>query len=208
MTPTELNDALANAVAEADVPDVERLLADGASPHHQDTAWKRGMVELAVLGAGFGERDNDRRRPVERAALVRLLVARGAPLEATSTIDPRRSSVLHSAARLDLPEAAQALIDAGADVNAQDANGCSVLDVVTPWEKNRDWFRTSMVRLLLEAGADPHRPSGRGPTPAQILTDWSAEAARLIAEYDARQLTKSLKEPGTGAKRTPSATRL
>jgi ankyrin repeat protein len=101
------------------------------------------------------------------AAVVKVLVARGAEVDARSnplafpkdrfglegvlTILPRgKWTALMYAARDGAPEATRALLDAGADINAQDPDGTTPL-VRAIWNSHYD-----TAKVLLERGADPN----------------------------------------------------
>jgi ankyrin repeat protein len=83
------------------------------------------------------------------AAVVALLVARGADVRARSKVG--ETALMDVAARGDLA-AAKLLLARGADVNAVDHRGYTALVLAAHF----DGDAVELVRLLLAAGADPH----------------------------------------------------
>jgi mono/diheme cytochrome c family protein len=128
--------------------------------------------------------------------MVRLLLKHGA--------DPNRltyfGSPLSQACWNDGFEAAEVLIDHGADVNARDA----VADF-TPlhWAAGNEMLRPHLVRLLLRSGADPNAAGG-GPVGALGLVP---QTPRLIAERRGRTATVDALA-AAGAKEPPRPERI
>jgi ankyrin repeat protein len=83
------------------------------------------------------------------AAVVSLLVARGADVRARSKVG--ETALMDVAARGDLA-GAKLLLERGADVNAVDHRGYTALVLAAHF----DGDAVELVRLLLAAGADPH----------------------------------------------------
>ena len=107
------------------------------------------------------------------AGIVRLLADAGANLEATTETG---ETALHYAAWSGNPEIAVALVDKGADVDAQEtANG------QTPLMFAAAYGRTDVVRSLLGAGADPSIQTHVIDYPAMARED-----RVLIRQRDAR----------------------
>lgn len=88
------------------------------------------------------------------AVLVTLLMGCSEPSYKSQSMGE-----LHSAALRGDLQAAQALLDAGADVNAQDGRGR------TPLHCAVDANSPEMIRLLLERGADPTVVDNTNSTP-------------------------------------------
>jgi ankyrin repeat protein len=83
------------------------------------------------------------------AAVVALLIARGADVRARSKVG--ETALMDVAARGDLA-AAKLLLERGADVNAVDHKGYTALVLAAHFDRDA----VGLVRLLLAAGADPH----------------------------------------------------
>ena len=91
------------------------------------------------------------------AETTRLLVARGADLEALSTAGFAKVRPLGTAAFARDHESARVLLEAGADPNGAGEGGFTPLHTAV---QNGD---AELVRLLLEHGADPLAPPGTWP---------------------------------------------
>ncbi len=96
------------------------------------------------------------------AGLVQLLAARGAHLDARGSRAGR--TALQLAAANDHSDVVEALIERGAQINAQDLEGASALMLAA--EKGH----TAIVQQLLRAGADPALRSHRGETALGFAT--------------------------------------
>jgi ankyrin repeat protein len=91
-------------------------------------------------------------------------------------------TALHYAAFFDGPEAVQALLDHGADVNAYADNDLGV----RPLNSAAAAGRTDVARILLERGADPNAPTKDGFTPLDAARENNDEAlADLLRSYRA-----------------------
>jgi ankyrin repeat protein len=112
------------------------------------------------------------------AELIRLLVKNGAKVN-----DPRDPPIQWAGK----PEAAQALIEAGADVNQRNPKGETALHLSKfSWSPNAE-----TVKLLIEAGADVTAKDANDSTPLHAaLRMGKAEIAKLLvvsgADVDAR----------------------
>ncbi|WP_273944581.1 ankyrin repeat domain-containing protein [Kutzneria chonburiensis] len=82
---------------------------------------------------------------------------------------------LHFAAQSWQPEIAAVLLTAGAEVEARNRYGNTVLAMAVLESRGRG----ELIELLRAAGADPHSVNRAGKTPVDI--------ARTIANYDVRQ---------------------
>jgi ankyrin repeat protein len=100
------------------------------------------------------------------AAKVRLLLSNGAKVDARSKLG--RTPLLIAAAYDGATEAARLLIEKGADVNARDEGGMSVL------EQAASSNHIELVRLLLSKGANVNTADGGGVTPL-IAAAWNGD---------------------------------
>ena len=99
------------------------------------------------------------------AATTRLLVERGADLEALSTASFAKVRPLGTAAFARDHESARVLLEAGADPNGPGEGGYKPLHTAA---QNGD---VELIRLLLEHGADPGAAASDGRTPADLAPD-------------------------------------
>jgi ankyrin repeat protein len=102
------------------------------------------------------------------ALLLREQIAEGIPFDAP---DKHGFRPLHLAAQQRQLAAAQVLLDAGAEVDSQNAFGNTPLSVAV-FNSRGDG---DLIRLLRERGADPLVANASGQTPVGL--------ARLIANY-------------------------
>jgi Ankyrin repeats (many copies)/Ankyrin repeat len=142
-----------------------------------------------------------------RVEIVGLLLAAGA--DPNSAMNHRRSGPLHYAADgyLDSPswdekrqvKTIRCLLDAGAEINAQDKNGAS------PLHRAVRTRCAAAVRSLLKAGADPTLRNNSGSTPFHLAVqntgrggtgaDKAKVAQReIVAEFLALGLSTALKD--------------
>jgi ankyrin repeat protein len=96
------------------------------------------------------------------AETTRLLVERGADLEALSTASFAQVRPLGTAAFARDHDSARVLLEAGADPNGPGEGGFTPLHTAA---QNGD---VELVRLLLEHGADAHAAAADGRTPADL----------------------------------------
>jgi ankyrin repeat protein len=112
------------------------------------------------------------------ADVVNLLLERGAPVNAASR-NAQRVMPLHSAVAGQHLAVAQALVAAGADVNATQT------DDFTPLQGAAQNGQMEMVRLLLQAGADPGMRQRDGQSALDIAREYHhTDVAALLAEGD------------------------
>jgi ankyrin repeat protein len=95
---------------------------------------------------------------------VRLLIERGADLEALSRHETIRVRPLQTAAFVRSVPMARLLLDAGADVNSRAEGGFTALHTAAD---NGD---AELARLLLERGADPGLTTDEGKQPVDYAT--------------------------------------
>jgi ankyrin repeat protein len=97
--------------------------------------------------------------------VVRLLLDRGAEVDAIARNEQINTTALQAAAASGDNESARLLIDAGADVNAAQPGGFTPLHAAAA-NGNRE-----LVELLLERGADPGARVDDGRTPADLARE-------------------------------------
>ena len=129
---------LHDASAQANVRMVELLLSLGADPNGET---RGGYTPLYCVG---------NERPAGGGDIVRALVQAGAQVD--TPVGAKRCTALHMAARRGNTEVAGALLDCGADINAQDTAGD------TPLRRAKNCRKAAVASLLVSRGADA-RPS-------------------------------------------------
>lgn len=146
---------LFQAAGSGDLEMLRQLLDSGADPNW--VAIEAGHTPL--YNACFGD----------SAAAVRFLIERGADpnkrFEYHSPIDGRAERELTALMCARSGKVAQALIDAGAEVNVHDAIG------VTPLMRAANRGEPEVVRLLLRAGASAAARSTNGRSAVDFATD-------------------------------------
>jgi len=154
------------AINAKNMPMVKQLLALGANPNGI-----QGASNGAPLHAALRAQDD---------ALVYLLLESGADADHT---DRFNQSILHSAVCVNSPQAIALLITHGADVNRQ----CKVNGRYTTPLINSIRFRkkenAEVVRLLLEAGANPATKDAAGKTALDYAKEKGfSDSATLIEQ--------------------------
>jgi ankyrin repeat protein len=138
---------------------VERLLREGHEPN---------VHEAAAIG------DTDR---------LRALLDRDPAL--VNAWSPDGGQPLHFAAFFGRVDACRLLLDRGADVDehARGFNGVAPINSAAANDAKPNDVCTEIVRLLLDAGADPEAAQGGGSTALHSAAfDRNAELARLLVE--------------------------
>jgi ankyrin repeat protein len=155
--------ALVEAIAGNDTESIRMLIEAGA-----DIRQAGGFLGFSPL-SGAAAAGN--------AAIVRLLLQKGAKVDETMTAPESVLTVkngkiafghitpLAMASTYGPPEVVKTLIEAGADVNAQDVRGMTPLMLAF----STDRFNPAIVRMLLAHGADPSRKSTAG----ESALDWA-----------------------------------
>ena len=141
-----------------------------------------GNAELAAVlicaGADPDAKEAEGHTPLYRAStedVARMLLAASATVDVTS--GPTRGTALHQASRWGHVSVAQALLDHGATIDAQDAKG------QTPLRRAVNCRQLEIVRLLVRHGADPHKADRRGMTPLDAAR--TAEMKQALADGNA-----------------------
>src|SRR5262249_3984053 len=130
-----------------DVPRIRLLLEFGADVNATDAG---GHNPLYRVANGRGDEATGREA-------IRLLINHGSDVNQVTGVGGM--TPLHMAARRGTAEVAEALIDAGADIEAKDKNG------ETPLRRAVNCGQERLVRLLLNRGADPRSTDKMGRTP-------------------------------------------
>ena len=156
--------APADVFEAAAVGDVDRLVALLDEDPRRASAFAEDGFTPLHLAAFF-------RHP----AAVRLLLERGAPVDAVAT-NEMRVRPLHSAAAARDAESVRLLVEAGADVNARQHGGWAPVHAAA---QNGD---AATLDLLLAAGADPAAGNDAGRTAADVAREagHGELAARLV----------------------------
>jgi ankyrin repeat protein len=140
----------------------------------------KSLQWLIESGAQVDQSDGHNRLPIESAArhgdldCLRMLLAAGA------SIQPARkgASALHAAFVAGELPAAQALLDAGADIAGEEKNGRSIaISAVLGSERKKS---ADVLRFALEHGANPRLSDGNSPLLAAISSNNVELAAMLI----------------------------
>jgi ankyrin repeat protein len=180
-------DAVRDLVA-AGVP-----LSGGEAAALPEAASRRDVKMLRVLlQAGAAAQDPQARDSALAAAAssgsieaIRLLLEHGAN---PNSLDEYGGTVLAHAAASGIPEVVETILAYQQDVNAKNNMGTTALMVVVDaWRGSVEAppvNRAEVVRLLLQAGADPNAQDEEGNT-ALIDCSWDADAALLLIKHGA-----------------------
>ncbi|KAG0647998.1 Ankyrin repeat-rich membrane-spanning [Hyphodiscus hymeniophilus] len=145
--------ALLIAAKEGDLEAVKSLLSFGA-----DVDWKDSAGDTALIVASRWR----------HAHVAHYLLKHGAEVNARND---KGGTALLVAARHDCVEVVEVLLQKGADITARDRKGLGVLHraVEGKWlvEQVPASVKARMLKVLLEAGADPAVKDGKGKTAAQ-----------------------------------------
>jgi ankyrin repeat protein len=154
------------AVAASDTPEIVQALQDGGDPN----------------GLGFRVRDGLQLTPLGIAVLTGSIASMEVLLDAGARVNSEASAVppLWAASFQCKPAATSILIGRGANVNTR--RGRSGL---TPLLIACQSHCSSVARLLLESGADPHAATVDGVTPLMAAAWWgSVPVMRLLLAHD------------------------
>ncbi len=145
-----------------DVPRLRLLLEFGADVKAKDAGGHNPLYR-AANGQGSDEE--------EGRAAVELLIAHGANVNEVSGVGGM--TPLHMSARRGTAKIAEALLNAGADIEARDKSG------ETPLRRAVNCDKEQVVGLLLSRGANPRSMDKKGSTP--IDSARSENVRKLIA---------------------------
>ena len=135
------------AAIEWDLPRMILLLEFGADVEARDVG---GHNALYRVSNGSGPEEDGR-------AIIELLIRHGADVNQVTGVG--EMTPLHMSARRGTTGIAEALLDAGANIEARDKNG------ETPLRRAVNCAQERMVSLLLNRGANPSTPDKNGRTP-------------------------------------------
>lgn len=190
-----IQEAMWTALAFEDAAKVQDLLQRGAAPNKPETlsqmtplmAAETAALTKILLDAGADPDQRDRLgrtalhhaiKAREAASIVRVLGQAGADINARAA-DIGECTPLHVAVehyievedRKEVALAMRILVHLGADIDATDAGGRSVLAIAA--KQNQP----DLIRLLIELGADPSRKLGDGRTPVDYAREANAKDA-------------------------------
>jgi truncated hemoglobin YjbI len=168
----------------------ELLLGLGADPNATDDA---GHAPLYTAGNRFVQAPD--RSQADGGAVVRLLVQAGADVNACGGV--KACTALHMAARRGNVAVAEALIEAGAEIEARDDCGD------TPLRRAVNCGQPEIAALLLSHGADLHSRGSRGLTPLQVARSASMQALLQRAAGAPKPDRANRSLHGSGGIRTP-----
>jgi truncated hemoglobin YjbI len=144
-----------------DVPRMRLLLEFGADVNMTDAGGHNPLYRVA----------NGQGREEEGDAAIELLIKHGADVYQVTGVGGM--TPLHMSARRGTTRIAEALLDAGADIEAKDKNG------ETPLRRAVNCGQERMVHLLLSRGANPRSTDKNGRTPIDAARSESVRNALL-----------------------------
>jgi|EndMetStandDraft_9_1072997.scaffolds.fasta_scaffold07204_2 ankyrin repeat protein len=187
--------ALWAALAFEDTEQLRQLLKRGANPNKPEElslmtplmAAETLSVAWTLLEAGADPRARDRTGKTvlhhaakmrEATSIVPLLVRAGADVNAR-TDDADRDTPIFCAVEnyMESPDkyaaglTVRTLVHSGADINAADANGATVLAIAASHNQ------PGLIKLLVELGADPNKRLSNGRTPLDYAREANATDA-------------------------------
>ena len=179
--------------------DIEAKADDGSTPllFAASTGQTETLQILVEKGASIVALDQYQATPLHlaarggHAAAVRYLIGQGAPVEAR---DIGRQTPLHQAALKGDPATVRVLLEQGAAVDARSVNGLTPLHLAATMQVlpessqgpaaivlNGPTEKIAVIKLLLDAGADPQAQSVERMTPFDLaLQSGSKEIARFL----------------------------
>lgn len=138
---------------------------------------KSGRTELThcITHLAFDQNEKYQQRAIE-------LINLGVDLEQA---DNMGFTYLHFAAQFEEPVIVKALLENGADANAETLMGASALQFAVVRCKNYDLKRSvEVIKLLLEAGADPDKKSNDGFTVKDLALNLNVpEIEELVCKW-------------------------
>lgn len=162
---------------------------------------RSGEVVQALLDAGADANARVEDTPVLHLAMnadvVKALVGGGARVDATAGTDGQQA--LHAMARWSRTDALEALLAAGAAVDARDRNGCTAMHFARSHKT---------LAALIAAGGDVNARDGHGRTPLHLHHSREAVEVLLAAGADARALDRDGRTVLFGSEYAVAARRL
>jgi ankyrin repeat protein len=197
-TSPKASEFLANVAQKGNADAVRDLIAAGVTVSTQpvqpgrgtpgtalENAAQRGDVEMlqALLSAGIKDPDA-KTEALKRASFagkmdaIRLLIGSGA--------NPTAPDVLIRAAGSGIPAVVQEILRYKPDVTVRGTDGTIALiaGLQAYHYKDKDVDRREVVRILLDAGADPNIADNKGMTPL-IANSWNLEIAQMLIAHGA-----------------------
>lgn len=178
---------------------VYTLLRYGANPNVTPSPLEAALrgkgkrtERIVRMLLGFGANPNGGAQPTLLLArtpqLIRLLLAAGAQVNATTDTPAFLNTALHRHARRGKTACVQALLEAGADTEARNIHG------MTPLHPAVARGKMECVRALLTAGADINAPDHHGNTP--LMTAFSHRRLPIFRELLQAGADTSLRDCG------------
>lgn len=143
------------------------LLEQGADPNSRSKMYGPAL-DLAI--GGCGSTSNSEAGKNQAFTVVQLLLKKGA-----STHPPRGGNPLKVAAVVGNSKLILLLLSSGAEVNAADEHGNTVLHHLAGWPGN---IPPEAILILLEHGADPNLKNQKGLAPSDIAKASQEPASR------------------------------
>lgn len=147
------------ASAAGNPPLVEALLKMGVDANITDAGGHTPIYSVCNECAGGG-------------LVVRALIQGGAKVDACDGV--KRCTALHMTARRDNVEAAEVLLECGANIEARDSLG------ETPLRRAVNCGQKRVAALLLAKGADPHSVGSKGITPLSAAYKRTARSLQKL----------------------------
>ena len=161
-------DTLVRLARRGSVQVVQDFVAAGTPLNGKDEAGQTALMVAAYRG------------DVE---ILRVLLVAGAAKQDSSGFGTDGRTLLMTAAVSGVPSVVEDVLKNHRDVNAQDKQGrTALMEAVGQYHfgpESPEIHRAEVVRLLLQAGADPNLSDENGNT-ALIETAWDADAALLL----------------------------
>lgn len=164
------NQALLDAVEKADIPAIRNALVNGANINHRHPSHHSTVLLTACNARGA----------TNRTDLMRFLLDQGADpnLGNRRGFGPLRIASLANDAEL-----VELLLDYGADPNQYNKSGMMPPEGDTALHEVASKNRNNVIKLLLQAGANPHAPDFHGKTPEQRVDALYVSIIGELHEY-------------------------
>lgn len=155
---------LLDATREDDLERIKELLANGVDINQKDDAQWTALHVICTSHAHKLKNDGEGALVEIKLEILDTLLGAGADLKATSRSG---ATPLMEAAFNDFEEAAKRLIDGGSDLDQQNAGGRTAMHLAS------EQGNAAILRMLLEAGANPLKKDKQGETPFTMGADSS-----------------------------------